>query len=103
MPSDIDPKTNVLGVVLETEDRQKVALRHGENIYSNKKKQEIAFVVDDSFTEPHGNVLYGERFKILSGKTITKITYLLSNKQSMTLNVNLRCAAQVPAENKVTV
>lgn len=103
MPSDIDPKTNVLGVVLETEDRQKVALRHGENIYSNKKKQEIAFVVDDSFTEPHGNVLYGERFKSLSGKTITKITYLLSNKKNMELNVKLRCAAQVPADNKVTV
>lgn len=101
MPSDIDTKTNVLGVVLETEDGQKVALRHSENIYS--KKEDIAFVVDDSFTEPHGNVLYGKRFKGLSGKTITKITYLLSNKQSMTLNVNLRCAAQVPADNKVTV
>lgn len=101
MPSDIDTKTNVLGVVLETSEGQKVALRHNENIYS--KKEDIAFVVDDSFTEPHGNVLYGKRFKSLSGKTITKITYLLSNKQSMTLNVNLRCAAQVPAENKVTV
>lgn len=101
MPSDIDTKTNVLGVVLETNEGQKVALRHNENIY--KKKEDIAFVVDDSFTEPHGNVLYGKRFKSLSGKTITKITYLLSNKQSMTLNVNLRCAAQVPAENKVTV
>ena len=101
MPSDIDTKTNVLGVVLETSEGQKVALRHNENIYS--KKEDIAFVVDDSFTEPHGNVLYGKRFKSLSGKTITKITYLLSNKQSMTLNVNLRCAAQVPADNKVTV
>ena len=101
MPDDIDTKTNVLGVVLETSEGQKVALRHNENIYS--KKEDIAFVVDDSFTEPHGNVLYGKRFKSLSGKTITKITYLLSNKQSMTLNVNLRCAAQVPADNKVTV
>lgn len=101
MPSDIDTKTNVLGVVLETEDGQKVALRHSENIYS--KKTEIAFVVDDSFREPHGNVLYGKRFKSLSGQTITKITYLLSNKQSMTLNVNLRCAAQVSADSKVTV
>ena len=101
MPSDIDTKTNVLGVVLETEDGQKVALRHSENIYS--KKEDIAFVVDDSFTEPHGNVLYGKRFKSLSGKTITKITYLLSNKKNMELNVKLRCAAQVPADNKVTV
>ena len=101
MPSDIDTKTNVLGVVLETSEGQKVALRHSENIYS--KKTEIAFVVDDSFTEPHGNVLYGKRFKSLSGQTITKITYLLSNKQSMTLNVNLRCAAQVSADSKVTV
>ena len=103
MPSDtdIDTKTNVLGVVLETEDGQKVALRHNENIYS--KKEEIAFVVDDSFREPHGYKLYGKRFKSLSGKTITKITYLLSNKKNMELNVNLRCAAQVPADNKVTV
>ena len=101
MPDDIDTKTNVLGVVLETSEGQKVALRHNENIYS--KKQEIAFVVDEIFTEPHGNKLYGKRFKSLSEKTITKITYLLSNKQSMTLNVNLRCAAQVPADNKVTV
>lgn len=101
MPDDIVPRTNVLGVVLETREGQKVALRHNENIY--KDKEDIAFVVDDSFTEPHGNVLYGKRFKSLSGKTITKITYLLSNKQSMTLNVNLRCAAQVPADNKVTV
>lgn len=101
MPDDIVPRTNVLGVVLETREGQKVALRHNENIY--KDKEDIAFVVDESFTEPHGNVLYGKRFKSLSGKTITKITYLLSNKQSMTLNVNLRCAAQVPAENKVTV
>lgn len=103
MPSDtdIDTKTNVLGVVLETEDGQKVALRHNENIYS--KKEEIAFVVDESFTEPHGYKLYGKRFKSLSGKTITKITYLLSNKKNMELNVNLRCAAQVPADNKVTV
>lgn len=99
--SDIDTKTNVLGVVLETEDGQKVALRHNENIYS--KKEEIAFVVDDIFTEAHGYKLYGKRFKSLSGKTITKITYLLSNKQSMTLDVKLRCAAQVPADNKVTV
>lgn len=101
MPSDIDTKTNVLGVVLETSEGQKVALRHSENIYS--KNTEIAFVVDDSFTEPHGNVLYGKRFKSLSGKTITKITYLLSNKKNMELKVKLRCAAQVPAENKVTV
>lgn len=101
MPSDIDTKTNVLGVVLETSEGQKVALRHNENIY--KKKEDIAFVVDESFTEPHGNVLYGKRFKSLSGKTITKITYLLSNKKNMELKVNLRCAAQVPAENKVTV
>ena len=101
MPDDIDTKTNVLGVVLETSEGQKVALRHSENIYS--KKTEIAFVVDDSFTEPHGNVLYGKRFKSLSGKTITKITYLLSNKKNMELNVNLRCAAQVSADSKVTV
>lgn len=101
MPDDIDTKTNVLGVVLETSEGQKVALRHNENIYS--KKQEIAFVVDDSFTEAHGYKLYGKRFKSLSGKTITKITYLLSNKQSMTLNVNLRCAAQVSAGSEVTV
>ena len=101
MPDDIDTKTNVLGVVLETSEGQKVALRHNENIYS--KKQEIAFVVDDSFTEAHGYKLYGKRFKSLSGKTITKITYLLSNKKNMELKVNLRCAAQVPAENKVTV
>lgn len=101
MPDDIVPRTNVLGVVLETEDGQKVALRHNENIYS--KKEEIAFVVDDSFTEAHGYKLYGKRFKSLSGKTITKITYLLSNKKNMELKVNLRCAAQVPAENKVTV
>ena len=101
MPDDIDTKTNVLGVVLETSEGQKVALRHNENIYS--KKQEIAFVFDDSFTEAHGYKLYGKRFKSLSGKTITKITYLLSNKQSMTLNVNLRCAAQVSAGSEVTV
>ena len=31
MPSDIDTKTNVLGVVLETSEGQKVALRHSEN------------------------------------------------------------------------
>lgn len=101
MPDDIVPRTNVLGVVLETREGQKVALRHNENIY--KDKEDIAFVVDDSFTEPHGNVLYGKRFKRLQGQTITKITYLLSNKQSMTLNVTLRCAEQVPADNKVTV
>ena len=101
MPSDIATTKNVLGVVLETSEGQKVALRHSENIWL--ANNDIAFVVDDSFTEPHGNVLYGERFKSLSGKTITKITYLLSNKQSMTLDVNLRCAAQVPADNKVTV
>ena len=101
MPSDIDPRKNVLGVVLETSGGQKVALRHNENIY--KDKEDIAFVVDDSFTEPHGNVLYGERFKRLQRQTITKITYLLSNKKNMTLNVNLRCAEQVPADNKVKV
>ena len=101
MPDDIVPRKNVLGVVLETEDGQKVALRHNENIY--KDKEDIAFVVDEVFTERHGYKLYGKRFNSLSGKTITKITYLLSNKQSMTLNVNLRCATQVPADSKVTV
>lgn len=101
MPSDIDPRTNVLGVVLETSGGQKVALRHNENIY--KDKEDIAFVVDDSFTEPHGNVLYGERFKRLQRQTITKITYLLSNKKNMTLDVKLRCAEQVPEEKKVKV
>lgn len=101
MPSDIVTTKNVLGVVLETSEGQKVALRHSENIWL--ANNDIVFVVDDSFTEPHGNVLYGKRFKSLSGQTITKITYLLSNKQSMTLNVNLRCAAQVPSDSKVTV
>lgn len=101
MPKDISTTTNVLGVVLETSEGQKVALRHSENIYL--KSKEIAFVVDDSFTERHGYVLYGKRFKSLSGQTITKITYLLSNKQSMTLNVNLRCATQVSSDSKVTV
>lgn len=101
MPSDIVTTTNVLGVVFETSEGQKVALRHSENIWL--ANNDIAFVVDDSFTEPHGNVLYGKRFKSLSGQTITKITYLLSNKQSMTLNVNLRCAAHVPSDSKVTV
>lgn len=101
MPSDIDPRKNVLGVVLETEDGQKVALRHNENIY--KDKEDIAFVVEDSFTEHHGNVLYGKRFKRLQRQTITKITYLLSNKKNMTLDVSLRCAEQVPANSKVTV
>ena len=101
MPDDIVPRKNVLGVVLETEDRQKVALRHNENIY--KDKEDIAFVVDKVFTERHGYKLYGERFKRLQGQTITKITYLLSNKKNMTLDVKLRCAEQVPEENKVKV
>lgn len=101
MPDDIVPRKNVLGVVLETEDGQKVALRHNENIY--KDKEDIAFVVDKVFTERHGYKLYGERFKSLQRQTITKITYLLSNKKNMTLDVKLRCAEQVPEENKVKV
>lgn len=101
MPDDIVPRKNVLGVVLETEDGQKVALRHNENIY--KDKEDIAFVVDKVFTERHGYKLYGERFKKLQGQTITKITYLLSNKKNMELNFKLRCAAQVPSGSEVTV
>ena len=100
MPSDIVTTTNVLGVVFETSEGQKVALKHLENIWL--RSDEIAFVSEDSFTAPHSTI-YGKRFKGLEGQTITKITYLLSNKQSMTLNVNLRCAAHVPSDSKVTV
>lgn len=50
---------NVLGVILEDDEGNQYGLRHAENLWL--RANEIAVAVQD-MTEPHGNVLPGERF-----------------------------------------
>ncbi len=96
-PSEINSQTNVLGVVLETSDGAKYALKHAENLWL--QSQEFAFAAE-AMTEPHGNQLGYQRFADIPGKTITKVTYLLNGYNNVTINTNLYCPKLLTADQK---
>ena len=96
-PSEINSQTNVLGVVLETSDGAKYALKHAENLWL--QSQEFAFAAE-AMTEPHGNQLGYQRFADIPGKTITKVTYLLNGYKNVTINTSLYCPKLLTAEQK---
>ena len=96
-PSEINSQTNVLGVVLETSDGAKYALKHAENLWL--QSQEFAFAAE-AMTEPHGNQLGYQRFADIPGKTITKVTYLLNGYNNVTINTSLYCPKLLTADQK---
>ena len=67
-----------MGVLLETSDGAVYGMRHDNNIWSNT---DIAFTVNENYTEPHGRGVqrFYEYTSELEGKTIRKITYLLKD------------------------
>lgn len=92
--------TNMMGVVLEDEDGKKYGLLHEDNLWF--KTGEISFAVVDGFVEPHGNDVSYRHTKDLQGKTIKKITYLLSNGEDIEINTNLYCKPMLTEEQKIT-
>lgn len=77
---------DVQGVIFETEDGALYGLQHEDNIWL--QASELAFSVKE-FVDPHENVAGYERFKDIEGKTITKITYLLSNQDDIVIETSL--------------
>ena len=69
---------NYLGVLLQTSDSKIYGMRHDNNIWSNT---DIAFTLNENYTEPHGagTKRFYEYTSDMSGKTITKITYMLKD------------------------
>lgn len=80
---------NMMGVVIETSDGAKYGMLHEDNLWI--KPQEIAFVAEDVFEEPHGNHVPGARFKDIQGKTITKLTYLVKDGTDLVIDTNIYC------------
>lgn len=74
-----------LGALLETSDGKIYGMRHDNNLWSNT---DIAFTVNANYTEPHGfgTQRFYEYTKNLSGKTVTKITYMLKNHPDVVLS-----------------
>lgn len=62
----------IYGVILNTTDGSKYALRHLQNIW----RDELAWSSGFKTTEPHGNTLDYEAYESLMGKTINKIVYI---------------------------
>lgn len=62
----------IYGVILQTTDGCKYAMRHEENIW----RKEIAWSTGIVTTEPHGNKLSFKNFESIVGKTISEIEYI---------------------------
>ena len=78
-----------LGALLETSDGEIYGMRHDNNLWSNT---DIAFTVNENYVEPHGvgTKRFPDYTKNLSGKTVTKITYMLKDNPDVVLsNLNI--------------
>ncbi len=69
---------NYLGGLIETSSGDVYGMRHDNNLWSNT---DMAFTVNDDYTEPHGRGVrrFPEYTSSLEGKTIRKITYMLKD------------------------
>lgn len=85
--SSIIPTENLLGMILETTDGSRYALRPAEN-YWRKSAAEIGLTVDDAYVEIHGNGVVRDYkyFSDVVGKTINKIIYLVKNSDDVILS-----------------
>lgn len=90
---------DVQGVLLETSDGKKYGMEHEDNIWL--QAGELAFSVKE-FVEPHQNIAGFERYKDLPGKTITKITYLLSNADDIEVDTELFVKKQLDEQYAIT-
>lgn len=94
----------IQGALMETSDGKIYGLEHLDNLWL--KPEEVAFAVTE-MTEPHGNTPSYRRFEDIRGKTITKFTYMLSDGDDISIDMDVYCKAllpegyQVSAEDKV--
>lgn len=94
LPKAVNTKTNVLGVVIETENGTKYGLKQLDNIWL--QNAELVLNVQE-FVEPHGNSAGYQRFVDLQGQTIKKITYLMSDSEDKVISCDLYCGKLIPA------
>ncbi len=89
------PVANLQGAVITTSQGVRYAFVPLYNVWLNTT--EMAFCVKD-FTEPHGNTpAYGHTAG-LQGKTITNITYLMKDRN----NLSVDCSVYVKRQTKAT-
>ena len=86
----------IFGVILTTENNEKYALRHLQNIW----RDELAWSSGIRTSEPHGNIPDYEDYVGLMGQTIDKITYITDSGYHV-LDTDLY--VPVKFENTVTV
>lgn len=87
-----------LGALVETTDGKIYGMRHDTNLW--RTPDDIALSIKD-FTEPHGVTRDGKYTSDLAGKTIKKITYLISGDEDIILdNLNLFVKNQTSATVK---
>ena len=100
LPSEVNGRENVMGVIIETSDGAKYGLKHLENIWF--KAGELAIAAQEGIST-HGNDISYERYKDIQGKTITKVTYILNEYKNLTIdNLNLYCGKLLGEEYSVT-
>ena len=97
--NDIDIDT-VLGAIIETSDGKKYGLKHLDNIWT--KAVELAFSVTNFTDKAHKADKEFARFSDMEGKTISKITYLLSDADDVEIDTSLFVKKQAPTEYKVS-
>lgn len=81
---------DVQGALVETSDGTIYGLEHLDNLWL--RANEIAFAAEE-MTEPHGNTPSYARFVDIQGKTITKVTYMLADKDDIAIETKLYCKA----------
>jgi uncharacterized protein YjdB len=77
----------MMGVVLTTSDGAKYGMLHEDNLWL--QPQEISFVTEGEFVEPHGNHVSFAHTPELKQKTITNITYLLKDEADSSIDTNI--------------
>ena len=92
---------DIYGIVVNTQEGGKYALRHLQNIWRNG---EIAWSVGITTTEPHGNTLDYTNYAASNGQTISSIQYItLDGYTNLTVEPNAylpkKFAGTVTAEN----
>lgn len=90
---------DIQGALIETSDGSIYGLEHLDNLWL--RANEIAFAVEE-MTEPHGNVPSYQRFADMQGKTITKVTYMLADKDDISIETDLYCKELLPDEYSIT-
>ena len=89
-------KSVMEGVIIETTDGAKYGMKHLENLWF--RTGEIAFAVKDGFIVHNANLLSYERFADITGKTISKVTYIVRGGADVVYNTNLFCKTLLDKE-----